>query len=34
VVAVSLFHSHRIAHFDLKPDNIFVDEDVNVVLGM
>jgi serine/threonine protein kinase len=32
-VAVSLFHTNNLAHFDLKPANIFIDEDVNAVLG-
>jgi serine/threonine protein kinase len=34
VVAVSLFHTNNLAHFDLKPANIFIDEDVNAVLGI
>jgi serine/threonine protein kinase len=34
IVAVSLFHMNKVVHFDLKPGNIFVDSDVNVVVGV
>jgi serine/threonine protein kinase len=34
VVAVGLFHINNLVHFDLKPANIFIDENVNVVLGI
>jgi serine/threonine protein kinase len=34
VVAVSMFHTNNLAHFDLKPANILMDENVNAILGM
>jgi serine/threonine protein kinase len=33
VVALSLFHHQHIVHHDLKPQNIFIDENVNVIIG-
>jgi serine/threonine protein kinase len=34
VVAVSLFHTQSLVHHDLKPDNIFIDEDLNAIVGV
>jgi serine/threonine protein kinase len=34
VVAISLFHTQRLVHHDLKPGNIFIDEDLNAIVGM
>jgi serine/threonine protein kinase len=34
VVAVALFHTERLVHHDLKPGNIFIDEDLNAIVGV
>jgi serine/threonine protein kinase len=34
VVAVALFHKQRFVHHDLKPGNIFMDENLNAIIGM
>jgi serine/threonine protein kinase len=34
VIAVSLFHTQQLVHYDLKPGNIFIDEELNVILGL
>jgi serine/threonine protein kinase len=34
VIAVAMFHLHGHVHHDIKPGNIFIDEDVNAILGM
>jgi serine/threonine protein kinase len=33
-IAVALFHTQQLVHHDLKPDNIFIDDDLNAILGM
>jgi serine/threonine protein kinase len=34
VVAVALFHTQHLVHHDLKPGNIFIDEDLNAIVGL
>jgi serine/threonine protein kinase len=34
VVATALFHSQQLIHHNLKPDNIFIDDDMNVIVGV
>jgi serine/threonine protein kinase len=34
VIGVSLFHELQLVHQDLKPQNIFIDDDINAVLGL
>jgi serine/threonine protein kinase len=34
VIAVSMFHINNLAHFDLKPANIFIDENMDAILGI
>jgi serine/threonine protein kinase len=34
VVAIALFHTHKFVHYDLKPENIFIDEELNVIIGI
>jgi serine/threonine protein kinase len=34
VVAVALFHTQRLVHHDLNPGNIFIDEDLNAIVGV
>jgi serine/threonine protein kinase len=34
VVSVSLFHTQQLVHHDLKPGNIFMDEDLNAIGGV
>lgn len=31
--AVSYIHSHGVAHLDIKPENIFIDENYNAILA-
>jgi serine/threonine protein kinase len=33
VVAVALFHTQHLVHHDLKPGNIFMDEELNAIVG-
>jgi serine/threonine protein kinase len=34
VVGVALFHSQKLVHHDIKPGNIFMDENLNVIIGI
>jgi serine/threonine protein kinase len=33
-ISIGLFHTNNLAHFDLKPANIFIDKNVNAILGL
>jgi serine/threonine protein kinase len=33
VVSVSLFDTQQLVHHDLKPGNIFIDEELNAIVG-
>jgi serine/threonine protein kinase len=33
VVAVSLFHLQQLVHHDIKPGNVFMDENLNAIIG-
>ena len=33
MIAISFLHENKIAHLDIKPENIFLDENLNIVLG-
>jgi Ser/Thr protein kinase RdoA (MazF antagonist) len=34
VVAIALFHLQQLVHHDIKPGNVFMDEDMNVIIGI
>jgi serine/threonine protein kinase len=34
VVALALFHTQQLVHHDLKPGNIFIDEELNAIIGI
>jgi serine/threonine protein kinase len=34
VVAIALLHTHNLVHQSLKPANIFIDENLNIIVGI